>query len=242
MKRAARIDDEAFLRAQYASTDRLDTRISVWRPGPDGRTPQDVAVAHLAALEPRRLLEVGCGTGALAERMASELACDVVGIDQSPRMVQTTRGRGIDARVGDVQQLAFGDGAFDAAVAAWMLYHVADLDRGLAELARVLRPGGALVAITNGAAHLADLWDALGVGYAPSGFRSENGAELLGRHFARVERHDVQALARFPDRAAAAAYLASLGREGVPPELAAALPEPFEARGAPSVFVAWKAG
>ena len=47
----------------------------------------------------------------------------------------------------DVQALPFADGAFDVAVAAWMLYHVPDLDRALAELARVLRPGGRLVAV-----------------------------------------------------------------------------------------------
>ena len=134
--------------------------------------------------------------------------------------------------------MPFGDGQFDAAVAAWMLYHVADVDCALAELARVLRRGGALVAITNGAAHLAELWAALGVEYHTSGFRSENGAELLGRRFARVERYDVETAARFPDHAAAAAYLSSLGREDIPPQLAARLPEPFEARGAPTVFVA----
>jgi SAM-dependent methyltransferase len=170
--------------------------------------------------------------------MATELRCEVVAVDQSPQMVETTKARGIDARVGDVQQLQFADGEFDAAVAAWMLYHVADIDRGLGELARVLRPGGALVAITNGAEHLADLWQALGVEYRTAGFRSENGGELLGRYFARVERYDLRPIARFPDRRAAAAYLASLGREGIPAELAERLPEPFEARGASTVFVA----
>ena len=233
-----RRDAPSFLDTQYDTTDRLATRILVWQPGPDGRSAQDVALNELVAIRPQRLLEVGCGTGALAERMVAALGCDVVAVDQSPRMVEATRARGVDARVGDVQRLAFGDDEFDAAVAAWMLYHVADVDRGLGELARVLRPGGSLVAITNGAEHLADLWTALGVEYPVSGFRSENGAELLGRHFARVERHDLRTRACFPDRAAAAAYLASLGRESVPPERAAVLPEPFEARGAPTVFVA----
>jgi hypothetical protein len=106
----------------------------------------------------------------------------------------------------------------------------------------VLRPAGALVAITNGAEHLADLWHALGVEYRTTGFRSENGGELLERHFARVERYDLRPIARFPDRRVAAAYLASLAREGIPAELAERLPEPFEARGGSTVFVAWTAG
>jgi ubiquinone/menaquinone biosynthesis C-methylase UbiE len=49
------------------------------------------------------------------------------------------------------------DDAADIVVAAWMLYHVPDLDAVLREVRRVLRPGGTLVAVTNGAAHLAAL-------------------------------------------------------------------------------------
>jgi SAM-dependent methyltransferase len=213
----------------------------VWQPDTRGRTPQSVALECLAAIRPRRLLEVGCGTGGLAARMAAELECEVIAVDQSQRMVDATRARGIDARVGDVQHLAFGSGEFDAAVAAWMLYHVADLDRALAELARVLRPGGLLIAITNGAEHLAELWTALGVEYRTTEFRSENGADILSRRFERVDRHDIETRARFRDRTTAAGYVASLGREGIPGSLAARLPEPFEARGAPTVFAAWTA-
>ena len=64
-------------------------------------------------------------------------------VDLSQRMVELARARGIaDAHVGDVQELPFADASFDTVVAAWMLYHVPDLDRGLAEIARVLEPGG----------------------------------------------------------------------------------------------------
>ncbi len=45
-------------------------------------------------------------------------------------MVELTRARGVEAVVGDVQDLPFADGQFDCVVAAWMLYHVPDLDRG----------------------------------------------------------------------------------------------------------------
>jgi len=56
-----------------------------------------------------------------------------------------------------VQSLPFADESFDTAVAAWMLYHVPDIDRGIAELARVLAPGGRLVAVTNSELHLHEL-------------------------------------------------------------------------------------
>jgi SAM-dependent methyltransferase len=231
-----RLDDEQFVRDQYASTDRLRTRIAVWQPDADGRRPQDVALEALQQRRARRVLEVGCGTGDLAVRIA-EAGCELIAVDQSPQMVATAAAKGVDARQGDVQQLPFDDASFDGAVAAWMLYHVADLDRGLAELARVLVPGGLLVAITNGDDHLAELYDAVAADKLRSSFSRENGEAMLERHFVNITRVDMVARAVFPDRAAAAAYLETLGRG----ELAGRLGEldgPLVASGAPTVFLA----
>jgi SAM-dependent methyltransferase len=232
-----RLDDADFVRDQYASTDRLETRMAVWRPDADGGTPQDVALGALAAVSPARLLDVGSGTGAFAARCGQELGCEVVALDASSDMVAASRRRGVEAMLGDVQALPFDDAWFDAAVAAWMLYHVPDRDRAPGELARVLRPGGRLVAITNGRRGLAELYDLVGGARFDSSFSSENGGEQLERHFARVDRVDLEPTAYFADRAAAAAYLATLGRE----ELAARLPElhePLVVRGHTTVFVA----
>ncbi len=159
---------------------------------------------------PRRILEVGCGEGELAERMSRELDAAVVAIDQSERMVELTRARGVEAQVGDVQDLGFADGSFDCAVAAWVLFHPADLDRALAELARVLRPGGRLVAATNGPDHVRELYDLVGREPPVTTFNAENGAESLGRHFERVDRLDVHGWLLFPDAAAAQAYVDSM--------------------------------
>ena len=71
--------------------------------------------------------------------------------------MELTAARGVEARVADVQDLPFADDSFDVVAAMWMLYHVPDLDRGLAEVRRVLRPGGRLVAVTNGDGHTAEL-------------------------------------------------------------------------------------
>jgi SAM-dependent methyltransferase len=232
-----RLNDEGFVREQYASTERLSTRVSVWQPAAGERSPQDIVVDALREHAPRRVLEVGCGTGDLAARIVAELACEVVAVDQSAEMVAAARGRGVDARVGDLQRLPFSDGGFDCAVAAWMLYHVADLDRGLGELARVLAPGGRLVAVTNGRDHLAELYDAVGGEKLSSSFSRENGAELLRRHFAKVARSDLAPRAVFADRAAAAAYLESLER-GALAERLGPVSEPLVAHGAVSVFVA----
>jgi ubiquinone/menaquinone biosynthesis C-methylase UbiE len=139
------------------------------------------------AVGPRRVLEVGCGRGELAARLVAE-GIGVVALDQSPRMVELTRARGVDARVGDVQELPFANGEFDVAVANHMLYHVPDIDRALAELARVLPPGGVLVASTNGVRSLAEMWDLIGrdLGERWHLFMRETGEEMLRRHFARV--------------------------------------------------------
>jgi SAM-dependent methyltransferase len=124
-------------------------------------------------------------------------------------MVDVARERGLDARVADVQALPFADGDFDCAVANAMLYHVEDLDRALAELARVLEPGGQLVAVTIGAEHMGELWQLVGYVQPERPFSRENGAEHLARHFRSVRRQDVDASLLFPDSEAVHRYVES---------------------------------
>ena len=185
------VNEPDFVRMQYETEDRLRARKSAYANA-EGDDPREFAFQAVAALNPRRVLEVGGGEGELAERIIKELDAEVVGIDQSERMVEIQRAKGIDAHVGDVQDLPFADGEFDVALAAWMLYHVADLDRGLAELARVLEPAGALVAVTNALDHLQELWDLAGRATSLHHFvfRAENAESVLAKHFKRIERRD----------------------------------------------------
>ena len=205
-----RMADPQRVAEQYVDESRLETRRSVWRDSADGRNPQDAAAAAIRAADPRRILEVGCGTGVFAARLTSEHPdATVIAIDQSPRFVEMTAARGVSAQVADVQQLPFPDEGFDVVVAMWMLYHLPDLDQGLREIRRVLRPGGRLVAVTNGAGHTAGLRRDAGGGPARTQFSVENGADVLGRHFATVTQDDIATRAVFEDHAHAAAYLAS---------------------------------
>jgi ubiquinone/menaquinone biosynthesis C-methylase UbiE len=154
-------------------------------------------------------------------------------------MVELARGRGVDARVGDVQSLPFPDETFDCAVAAWMLFHVPDLDAGLAELARVLRPGGRLVATTNSIDHLKELRAIAGAAAWKRVFTRENGAEVIGRHFDAVERRDADGWVTIEDDEVVRGFVASLDAETPP-----VLPPyqlPIRSRRASSVFVATKA-
>jgi SAM-dependent methyltransferase len=195
-------DDASFVREQYAGPDNLRARKSAYEHA-EGDDPRQFVFEAVAAAKPRRVLEVGGGEGELAQRLVGELGVELVGIDQSEAMVEIQRAQGIDARVGNVQDLPFADGEFDLVVAAWMLYHVPDLDRGLTEVARVLRPGGVLVAATNSLQHMEELW-ALAQRERPAHartFRSENGDAALRRHFAKVARRDARGTVTLDDAA-----------------------------------------
>jgi SAM-dependent methyltransferase len=235
-----RLDEAEFVRSQYETEDRLRARKSAYTNA-EGDDPRDFAFEAIAQAVPALVLEVGGGEGELAERIANELHAEVVGIDQSERMVEIQRLKGIDARVGDVQDLPFGDGEFDVAVAAWMLYHVPDLDRALRELERVLRPGGRLVAVTNAVEHLQELWDLArrATSMRRFTFRSDNGKESLRRHFPRVERRDARGWVSMDTetiRRFAGSWDALSPLVNTPP-----LEEPLRVRRHSTVFVAHKA-
>ena len=230
------LDDPEHVREQYACEDNLQARRDLYEEvsGPNAR---DVLWQTLVEWEPAQVLEVGGGPGELAERMQLELGAKVRFVDISPRMVELARERGIDARVGDVQALPFADGEFDTVVAAWMLYHVPNIDLGLAEIARVLRTGGALIAVTNSVHHLGELRDLIG---APSGwkltFSRENGEDLLRPHFAHVERFDMESVVTVRTREKLVAYRASMAAGTLPVPAEVALP--FVVHGRTTIFVA----
>ena len=95
------------------------------------------------------VLDLACGTGAVALELVRMKGCSVVGVDQSPEMLAeaqrrlvladaTTRVRLVES---SAQALAFEDASFDGLTAAYLLRYLDDLPAGLRELARVLRPG-----------------------------------------------------------------------------------------------------
>jgi SAM-dependent methyltransferase len=91
-----------------------------------------------------RVLDVGCGTG--RNLPLYDAGARVIGLEPSPDTLAKARRRAPTARLvrGDCQALPFRDGAFDTVVSGLVFCSVPDPARGLAEVRRVLRPGGAL--------------------------------------------------------------------------------------------------
>ena len=239
-----RLDNPLLVRWEYASEERFAKRDAIFHELLQGSNPEDVAFDAVAAGKPKRVLDVGCGLGGLAERFAKDLDADVKAIDISARMVELTRARGIDAQVADVEALPFADGEFDCVFAGWVLYHAPALDTALAECARVLKPGGCFVASSYFENNMSELWDLIeGAGPREQlSFSHTNGAESLKRHFAHVDQRDVEASLVFPDTAAIREFVASTIDRA---HLAPMVPEivgPFTATTRHVVFTAEKAG
>ncbi len=93
----------------------------------------------------RDILECGCGTGLILERLA-RFARRAAGIDLSPGMLDHARERGLEVKEGSVTALPFEDASFDVTCSFKVLAHVPDIGKALAEMARVTRPGGVILA------------------------------------------------------------------------------------------------
>ncbi len=235
------LDDPQLVAAEYADESRLRRRASAYTGVTTGVDVRQMLVDAVVAARPRRVLEVGCGWGELAEWIGRATGAEVVATDLSPRMVELAGARGVDARLADVQSLPFGDAEFDVVVAAWMLYHVPDLDRGIAEIWRVLRPGGKVVAATNSRLHLIELRELVGSGPSSLKFSREDGEDWLRRSFGSVDRQDIDGLLEFADREAVADYVqASIAMFPFAANLPVRIDEPFVARRANSIFLATK--
>jgi ubiquinone/menaquinone biosynthesis C-methylase UbiE len=203
-------DTPLLVRWEYASEERLEKRNAILRGLSAGTNPEQVAFEAVAALKPARILDVGCGLGELGERFANELGAAVHAIDISPRMVALARARGVDAQIGDAEHLQFPDHSFDCVFAGWVLYHVPNLIRAIAECARVLEARGTLVAASVCNDNVDEVWGMLGGrSRHPLSFTRETGEALLQPYFKRVERRDVDGSLVFPDTDALRTFVAS---------------------------------
>ncbi len=135
-----------------------------------GRYSLPLAVKFLDLLDPQRgqrVLDVGCGTGIVTAELAERVGQEAVSaIDPSPPFLSAVRMRlpHVDLRDGHAEEMPFDDDTFDLALAQLSVHFMADPARGVAEMARVVRPGGTVAAVVwdvhGGGSPLAVFWRA----------------------------------------------------------------------------------
>ena len=129
-------------------------------------------VVELLAPRPgEHILDVGCGDGVLTATLVA-MGCHVVGIDGSPAQVEAARQRGIEARVGDGEALAFVE-EFDAVFSNAALHWMKRPDAVIDGVWRALRPGGRFVAELGGDGCVRAVVDALAAALATRGIEAE---------------------------------------------------------------------
>ncbi|HMZ07321.1 MAG TPA: class I SAM-dependent methyltransferase [Anaerolineales bacterium] len=153
------------------------------------------------------ILELGCGTGELWKESASRIpeGWALTLTDLSDGMLDAAWRnlivikRGIKFERVDVQSIPYADKAFDAVIANYMLYHVPDRKKALAEIRRVLKDDGVLFAATSGRNHMREMYEWIArvsggnAGEFALQFTLENGKDQLQEFFPRVE------LSHYPD-------------------------------------------
>lgn len=168
------------------------------------------------------VLDVGCGNGAYLARLQARSAI-VTGCDLSLGMLEASAGAQLVNA--DAQYLPFRQGYFDVILAAHMLYHVPDQRRAVAEMRRVLAPGGTCVVVTNGPAHIASLRQLVEsvvqptnpgwrmIDWGTRAFSLDDGEDTLRSAFETVElvRPPVTSTVIITDADVVADYAASVG-------------------------------
>jgi len=134
--------------------DRYDLLAEVLSFGQNARWRNEV-VRRIARIHPHRVLDVATGTAGVAIAIAKQTNATVVGIDVSDEMLEVGRRRidaaGVRGRIelenGRAEALGFASESFDAVSFTYVLRYVADPTATIAELARIVRPGGVMASL-----------------------------------------------------------------------------------------------
>lgn len=152
-----------------------------------------------------RLLELGCGNGKLWQENNIDLRNREIFLsDISEGMVEEVRnklGSDFNCIVADAEKIPFKDAYFDSIIANHVLFYLNDLNQGLKEISRVLRPNGILYCSTYGSKHMKEITDVvqsfdsrvnLSNHSLCDVFGLENGESILKEYFTSVQRMDYQ--------------------------------------------------
>jgi len=191
------MNSEQVVKAQYKRPKNLNTRISIhqkYSVNKLGFGPW--IVAHYEMHSGMKVLELGCGTGSMwAGHLDLLQGSQLVLTDLSQGMLEAAQARlgqhpCVSYRLVDIQSIPYPDHTFDMVLAHMMLYHVPDLNKGLSEVRRVLKPGGKFHCATYGEhgmlAYLAILLRDSMMDTAGKTFTLQNGQRILERYFDNV--------------------------------------------------------
>ena len=198
----SKFTDQQYLKTdQYKDSSNLDARVVIhlrFSTNPYGWFKW-VFDTLLKLPENARILELGCGHGLLWKENVDRIPAgwNITLSDLSPGMLDAAwrnlvvTGRAFQFKEIDAQSIPFEDETFDAVVANHMLYHVPDRPKAIAEIKRVLKPGGQLIATTIGKNHLKELavwFREVNDAFISFGnpFTLENGSEQLKQFFSWV--------------------------------------------------------
>lgn len=173
-------------------------------------------VEQIAAQPGERVLDVATGTGMVAEALVKRWGCEVVGVDQSPEMLEGARARArhdatLASRLtlvkGEAERLPFEDGELDHLTFTYLLRYVDDPRATMCELARVVRAGGRIASLEFGVPGLQP-WRALWEIYVRVGLPALG--RLVSREWAQTGRFLARSIpdfyARYPLEAVAAMW------------------------------------
>ncbi|MCY3979025.1 MAG: methyltransferase domain-containing protein [Chloroflexi bacterium] len=172
------------------------------------------------------VLDIGPGRGNhYACLLQQQPALAYYALDLSPNLLLNHPCASDRLALGDAMRLPYSDDSFDIVMANHVLYHLADIEAGLAEIKRVLKPDGRLLAATDSQQNLIQLQMLIhranvflsdnGATVKPpaqpcEAFALENGTRILARHFYAVVRHDLPCQLVFDDIEPALQYLDSM--------------------------------
>ena len=195
------INNQKNVKEQYANASNLNTRISIHQKYSTNKMGfGNWIFSNYKITEGMKVLELGCGTGDMwkgHEDLMSKCS-KIIFSDFSEGMLENAKANigsnvNIEYQIIDIQDIPFEDESFDVVIANMMLYHVPDMKRGLSEVRRVLKTGGAFYCATFGEygiiEYLSKTLSAYGVeDNVNKNFTLQNGKELLAPFFSNVQR------------------------------------------------------
>lgn len=197
----SKLNDTTVVKAQYATAKKLNTRISIHDKYSTNKMGfGNWIVSNYRMENGMKVLELGCGTGDMwkGREPLINMCSKLILSDFSKGMVAASKENignynNVEYKVMDIQEIPYEDESFDVVIANMMLYHVPNIDRGVAEVRRVLKQDGHFYCATYGEHGIIEYLSRILSSYGiednlNKNFTLQNGYEILRKNFSKVEK------------------------------------------------------